>query len=267
MLVIPPAAQLLIDRGGWQSAYRWLGLATLAVIPVIFVLPLTRYSSGSAAWRATRSHRAASGAGVWTAGAAMRTGAFWSLFLVYFMTSVAAYSVLPHSVAHMIERGISPLVAAGAFGFTGLLSAIGIIAIGWLSDRKGRRFAATLSYASTILGIACLMGLAWQRSPWLVYGFAIFFGLMQGARGPILVALTGKMFPGGNVGSIYGALSMALGFGAGFGSWASGLLHQATGTYTASFILAIAAAAIGSLAFWVLPSLRQERVIRDPTPT
>ena len=39
-------------------------------------------------------------------------------------------------------------------------------------------------------------------------------GLMQGARGPIIVALISVLYPGGGVGSIFGAMSMAMGIGA-----------------------------------------------------
>ena len=169
--------------------------------------------------------------------------------------------MLPHSVAFLIERGFNPLAAAGAFGFTGLLSVIGIIAMGWLSDRIGRRPAATLSYVSSMTGTACLLAVVAYPSMLLVYGFVVFFGLMQGARGPILVALVAKIFAGGSVGTIFGALSVALGFGAATGSLASGLLHQATGDYAASFVLSIVASAAGMACFWLVPSLRQERVI------
>ena len=68
----------------------------------------------------------------------MRTSAFWGLFAAYLFTSVAAYSVLPHSVAYLVEQGFNPLIAASAFGMTGMLSAVGILAVGWLSDRFGR---------------------------------------------------------------------------------------------------------------------------------
>ena len=40
---------------------------------------------------------------------------------------------------------------------------------------------------------------------------------MQGARGPIIVAMVAALFPGG-VGAIYGTLSVAQGVGAGLGS-------------------------------------------------
>jgi predicted MFS family arabinose efflux permease len=87
---------------------------------------------------------------------------------------------------------------------------------------------------------------------------------MQGARGPIIIALVARLFPGGGVGTIYGTLSLAMGLGAGLGSWSSGLLYELTGGYTASFALAIAAALSGLCIFWAVRSLRQERVGHAP---
>jgi hypothetical protein len=72
--------------------------------------------------------------------------------------------------------------------------------------------------------------------------------------------LVAKLFPGGGVGGIYGVLSLATGIGAALGSWASGLLYEKTGTYLASFALAIAGALVGLAGFWVARSLREERV-------
>ena len=127
--------------------------------------------------------------------------------------------MLPHSVAYLIERGFDPLLAASAFGLTGMLSVIGILAVGWLSDRFGRLRTATCSYISTIVGIIALMLVSVWPTLLLVYAFVLFFGLMQGARGPIIVALVARLFPGGGVGAIYGTLSLAMGLGAGLGSW------------------------------------------------
>jgi predicted MFS family arabinose efflux permease len=259
MLVLPPLAQLLLASHGWRTAHYVLGAGVLAILPLTMLLPLGRMTAGSDDWQALRRRAAASVSTGWTVAAAARTSGFWGLLVAYFATSVAAYAVLPHSVAFLVERGFDPLVAASAFGMTGMLSVVGLLTIGWLSDRIGRRQAATLSYLSTIAGILALMSVSAWPSLVLVYAFVWFFGLMQGARGPIIVALTAALFPGGGVGAIYGTLSIAMGVGAALGSWASGLLYQATGGYVASFSLSAAAAFTGMLSFWVFRSLREEK--------
>jgi MFS family permease len=84
---------------------------------------------------------------------------------------------------------------------------------------------------------------------------------MQGARGPILVALVSRIFAGGSVGTIFGVLSMALGTGAATGSFLAGVIHEQTGNYVAAFVLAMVSCGVGLGTFWLAPSIRQERVI------
>jgi MFS family permease len=263
MLLFPPVTQMLIDAYGWRIAHQTLGLFVLACLPLLYLLPLGRFTAGSSDWRALRATAAATHGGPWTLRAAVSTGAFRGLFAAYLSTSIAAYAVLPHSVAFLIERGFDPLSAASAFGLTGLLSVVGIISMGALSDRIGRLKAVTLSYVSSIIGVACLIAVIASPSMILVYGFVLFFGLMQGARGPILVALVAKIFAGGSIGTIFGALSVALGLGAAIGSLVSGVLHEVTGGYGLSFAVAMLASCAGMACFWLIPSLRQERVIAD----
>jgi len=260
MLLIPPLTQLLLASFDWRVTHRLLGVGVLATLPIVILLPLSRMAAGSSEWRALRQAVSSHKTGPWTVSAAVRTGAFWGLFVIYLSTSIAAYSILPHSVAYLAERGFPPLLAAGAFGMTGMLSILGILGTGWLSDRFGRRQTATLTYVSTLLGILSLAAITLWPSRVLLYGFVVFFGLVQGARGPIVVALVAKLFAGGGVGGIYGVLSLAAGLGAALGSWMSGLLYQATGTYLASFVLALIGALVGLAGFWVVRSLREERV-------
>ena len=260
MLLLPPLTQLLLEHYGWRATHWILGGGVLMAIPLVMLLPLGRITAGSAQWQARRRASAELAQGPWRVSTAVRTGAFWGLAAAYFWTSVAAYSVLPQSVAYLIEQGFDPLVAASAFGMTGALSVIGIISIGWLSDRIGRRQAVSLSYILSILGTSSLILVAVFPVPLLVYGFVLFFGLMQGARGPVILAFITVLFPGGAVGSIFGAMSLAMGLGAGIGSLASGWLHEITGAYTASFLLGVFGSVMGLLMFWIVPSLRHERI-------
>jgi MFS family permease len=261
MLVLPPLTQVLLTRFDWRTTHQLIGAGVLATLPLVMLLPLGRMTAGSSAWQ-RRSAGATGGRGAWSLAAALRTGAFWGLFAAYLATALAAFSVTPHSVAYLVEHGFDPLLAASAFGLAGMLSVIGILGIAWLSDRIGRRQAATLSYLSTICGIVALACVSLYPSPLLLYAFVVLFGLMQGARGPIVVAMVTSLFPGG-VGAVYGALSLAQGFGAGLGSWISGKLYETSGSYVASFAVAALGALAGLATFWVVPSLREERITRQ----
>lgn len=260
MLVFPPVTQILISTYDWRFAHRAIGVTVLALLIPVLILPLSAMSRGSSEWQSVRQQAGSASTGPWPLAKAIRTGAFWGLFSAYFWTSVAAYSILPQSVAYLTEYGFDPLFAASAFGFTGALSTIGIIAVGWLSDRLGRLGTVTITYMISILGTLSLIFVAVWPKAILVYGFVILFGLMQGARGPIIVALVSVLFRGGAVGTIFGALSLALGLGAGAGSLISGMLHEATGTYFASFALGVIGSSTGMAMFWLVPSLRHERI-------
>ncbi|MEO1719449.1 MAG: hypothetical protein AAFR23_04370, partial [Pseudomonadota bacterium] len=117
-----------------------------------------------------------------------------------------------------------------------------------------------VSYAVSMTGIACLIAIVWFPELILVYAFVFCFGLMQGVRGPVIAALVAILYRGGSVGSIFGALSLSLGLGAGAGSWVSGVLHDATGDYVASFSMAIAASFFGLVSFITSASIRSETV-------
>jgi MFS family permease len=262
MLFIPPATQLLLERMPWQQAYQVLGLLVLAVLPLLLLLPLQRIGKGSERWQASRAADAAGtsshDAAGWTLRDAARTPAFWGLFGAYFATSLASYAVAPQIVAYLVEEGYDRVLAAYAFGLTGACSAIGIIAMGVISDRIGRRRAALFSYMLSIAGVVALIMVAVLKAFWPMYVFIVLFGLMQGVRGPIILALVATVFRGGAVGSIFGALTLAPGIGAAVGSWASGYLHDVTGGYAASFLLGITGSCVGMALFWALPSLAEE---------
>ncbi|MFN3746449.1 MAG: MFS transporter [Hyphomicrobiaceae bacterium] len=261
MIALPPFAQLLVQWYGWRTSHQLIGAGVLALFPCVMLLPLGRITAGSPEWQARRTAQTgAASRNPWPVSVAMRTGAFWGLFAAYCFTSFSAYAVLPQSVAALVESGFAPLLAASAFGMMGLLSTLGIVAIGWMSDRFGRLITVTISYLVTILGVLALIATVHAPSLVLMYAFVICFGLMQGARGPILVALVSLLYPGGGVGSIFGALSLGLGIGAALGSWASGLLHEIVGGYTASFGLAVLSSTAGMLVFLLVPSLRHERL-------
>jgi MFS family permease len=259
VLVGAPLAQLLITALGWRDAYRVMGAGIVAIAVLVALLPLSRMSRGSGEWQERRAAQEARAGGGWTVERAARTHAFWALSIVYFLTSFASFAVSPQSVAAMVEAGISPLAAAGAFGLCGMLSLVGNATVAPIAERFGQRLVITLSYLGTVLGILALALLPTWPSLVLAYAWAILFGVNQGTRGPIISTLVATLFAGGGVGRIYGSIALGMGFGAASGSWVSGLLHDMTGGYLASFVMAATSAAIGMMTFWTVPVLSEVR--------
>lgn len=252
-LVLLPLAQALIDSIGWRHAWQFLGLGVLALTPLCALLPWGRLShppidSGLAAPAGkpsgAGSARIHTGATIddnariaqpISARAALRAAwrdpAYWRLSQVFFFTALASYLVTPQVVALLIEGGLAPLLAASAYGLAGLLSTLGIVSSGWMTDRIGHRRTALVSFVSTTLGLAGLLVVAATGS---MAGLALYvgcFGVAQGARGPIVSSLSNRIFAGPGVATIYGTIFGLMAFGAAFGAWAGGLLHDLTNAY------------------------------------
>jgi MFS family permease len=250
VLVLGPLAQWLIVAQGWRTAYLVLGIGSLAVLVPLAWLGLREPSAAPA--RAgvvmTASERGIASREV---GAALRTRAFWALFLAYLCTPLAVFPIVTHQVAFAIDQGFPRLFVASIFGLTGLMSTPGRIIFGIAADRIGRAPSATVSYACTALGTLCLLALEIWRHPSALYAYALLFGLGFGARGPIITAMASQLFQGRRFGVIYGILSVGNGVGGAIGPWFGGAIHDVTGSYRAAFLIAIVFCALGAACFWL----------------
>ena len=256
-IVFVPLAQSLIGGYDWRLAYRILGTVVLVLVPVVLVLPWGRFASGSAQHRHEERQRK-SGEG-WTVKTALRTPVFWGLAGVFFCTAAAMFSVLVQLVAFFIDAGFSPLTAASAFGFLGLLSAISVMSSGFVSDRFGYRQTVTASFAGTAVGMLLLVLMTVSPSALLLPLFVGLFGLCMGTRGPIISSVSARYFAGPRVATIYGGIYSANALGAALGSYMGGLLHDLTAGYGVGLAVSLAFIALAALPFWVIPALRNFR--------
>jgi predicted MFS family arabinose efflux permease len=254
-LVMAPLAQYLIVHIGWRETYRWMGMGLLALLPFIVFLPWRRLAAGHPDIM-TRTGSFAAASNVprpW--GMVLRSREYWALVQVFFFTAFAMHSVIVQIVAYLVDVGFRPLEAATAFVTQGLLSVIGMIGAGWLSDRVGSRATATMSFVLTFTGVALLMLLTFVPSRWALYGFVLIFGLSQGARGPIVSSIAAKLFPGPGFATIFGTIFACMSIGSGIGSWMSGVLHDMTGGYVASFVFSMISVLFAVAPFWMTKRL------------
>ncbi len=247
-LLMVPLAQTLIDSRGWRDAYHLIGGTLLVLLPLSLALPWRRIRGGLAA--APPAPRRTGVALPGPLHAALRERRFWLLVQVMFFTAVGMYLIIVQSVAYLVDIGFTPLQAAGAFGAAGMLSVVGVSAAGWLADRYGHKRAATVSFTGTFLGTVVLFALSYQSAHWLLAAYVLLFGLCQGARGPVVASLSARLFPGPGQAAIYGAIYACMSVGSGLGALLSGVLHDLSGGYRASFVLSMACVIAAAAPFW-----------------
>jgi predicted MFS family arabinose efflux permease len=238
-----PLGQALVSSVGWRGA-----LLAWAALLVAVVVPLNAFQRLPSRPRAVSGPRAATSG--WTVAAAVRSAPFRWLVAMRFSAACAFPLVNTHLVAYLIGRGIQPGTAATALGAVSLVSLVGRISTGVMSDRIGRAPTLTLTYASATLGIAALVLLAVTGAPAWVAVFVLCYGLAQGSSGIIGSARAADVFAGAAFGTISGWMSLAIGPGEALGAWLGGKIFDAAGSYLPAFAFAVGALAAGLVAIW-----------------
>src|SRR5205814_2880816 len=78
------------------------------------------------------------------------------------------------------------------------------------------------------------------------------FRCRRPARGPAITAKTADLFPGRQLGTILGVITIGSGVGSAVGSWGAGWIYDLSGSYRVAFIASIVSYAAGVIAFWAL---------------
>lgn len=254
-ILIVPLVQRSIEATGWRDTYWAMGLATLAVVPLLMLLPWRRIAAAEQPHVPGASTQqlpplAAPGR-MGPLRAALRSRPYWQIVTLFSFTSMTTFAVITQVVPFFIESGLTPLEAATAFGTAGMLSVLGIPAAGWAGDRIGPRATVTTTFVFTLAGIVALLVLAQHPAKWLVFAWVACFGTMQGARGPIVSSLAARHFHGPGFATVYGTLFAWMSLAGAFGGLFAGFLYDATGGYTAGLVFATLTAFVALSPFWV----------------
>lgn len=247
--VLPPIAQLLVAAVGWRSAYVIFAAAVLAILTSVGAImrrdpeSMGLHPDGDAA--APRD--AIAGAGEWPLSRAVRTPTFWLLGATFTATWIPVFIPLVHLVPFTRDLGYSPLVGAWSVSMLGAAAVAGRLVMGPLSDRIGRR--PTLAVAMVLQAIA-FGGFASAHALPALFLSAAAFGYSYGTISTLFPAMVGDFFGRGAAGALVGFLFMLAGSMAAWGPLGAGAIYDATGSYTAAFVLAAAlnAVALGLLA-------------------
>ena len=236
LVAIPVIAQLAMGgTGDWRHGWLAVGSTVLIAgfVPVWLLLVRRPEDVGLHPDRALPAARAAPEP-LFSRAAAMRTRAFWLIALYSVLVYPVQAGVSLHQAPHLIERGLSPLIAASVISVFSAMSAAASFGVGFLPRRWPVRYG--LALAALLLG-AGSFGLIGVGSAEAAYLFAGLFGLGIGGIMTLLPLAWADYFGRQSFGAIRGvALSMQV-VAQAAGPLASGALRDASGDYTRSLLL------------------------------
>jgi sugar phosphate permease len=270
LVAMPLIAHFVIDAGGWRAAWVAIGASVLLVgfLPTWLLHvrrpeDLGQRPDGAHAVARTGAQAAAAPRApepAYTRGQALRTPAFWLLALYTLLIYPVQSGISLHQAPLLIERGLSPAVAAGAVSTFAALSAAAGFGYGFWPRRVPLRFALALVGAS-LLASSLLMNSV-HAAP-TAYGAAALFGLGIGGLLTVLPVAWAEYFGRESYGAIRGvALAIQVAAQAA-GPVLSGALRDASGSYALSLGTFSALACAGTAAALVAAP-PQARLRRPP---
>jgi MFS family permease len=262
-IVLLPLMQRVIEQSGWRSACIGFGLLTLVLLTPLVLLLRRRPedigllpdgdavpAAGAPAARRTNVVDPAWVAIDWTLARAMRTARFWWIALGYFCGLFAWYMVQVHQTKYLVEVGFSATEAALALGVVSLAGVPGQIALGQLSDRVGREIVWSVGCAGFVLTYLALFMLESNQSPALLWAMVLLQGVLGYGVTSVFGAIPAEIFEGRHYGSIFGVLMFAAISGGALGPLVAGAIHDATGSYSIAWWIAIAVSMVSIVAIW-----------------
>jgi len=220
-IVLPPAAEALIQSVGWRQACVVLG----ALVVVVGVPIVARY---------IRERPVPHGTAPVLGGATVREGltssVFWILVIVLFAQSIAQNGALTHMAALLTDRGVPSSGAVLALSAMGAASLVGRLTTGWLLDRF---FAPRVGFC--LLSIAALGTYLLAGAHSLMLGIiaAALIGFGMGAEADVTPYILSRYLGLRSFAMLYGFTWTAYAIAGAVGPILIGRAFDATGSYTA----------------------------------
>ncbi|MDP6452749.1 MAG: MFS transporter [SAR202 cluster bacterium] len=240
MTLFPFVASLVILYRDYQTAWIVLGLAAwiIALLPVSLLIAETPEDVGLRPDGDSDDPETEAGDTVapeepaWTPRQAIRTPALWILALGIGFLFVIHSGVNIHLVAYLRDQGLGEAESAAAISVTAILTAVGSLAWGWIVERLPARYA--------LAGVALVMAVA---SPAFItadtvaeaYAYAGLFGFALSGLLVVPPVAYADYFGRRSLGTIRGISEPFMSLGQAIGAVTSGLIYDATDSYTIAF--------------------------------
>lgn len=253
-LVFLPLLTSLAETHGWRTVGAVVGCATAAVVPVVFFFMRdTPADVGLLPYGAPDDFEpvVVTGNPIANAFGALRaawgSGAFWLLWGSFAVCGLSTSGLIQtHFISAAHEHGMSHTQAGTYLAMIGVFDIVGTIASGMLTDRVDPRTLLAIYYGFRGLSLF-LLGPALAAGGGGLVGFMVFYGLDWVATVPPTVALCIQHFGRERGPVVYGWVFAGHQVGGALAAWGAGVLHDTTGSYRPSFVVAGIACLVAAL--------------------
>lgn len=136
------------------------------------------------------------------------------------------------------DRGMSMVTAGILAGLIGAFSLVGRISAGFFSDKAGRK---NIFISALILQLIITIWLLFTKEAWMLFIFAIIFGLSSGGWTGVIAAFPVDYFGFRATGAIIGFGVIMAGVGVAIGPYLGGYFFDATQSYHLMVVMCIIA--------------------------
>jgi MFS family permease len=154
------------------------------------------------------------------------------LSIAGFACCVAMSMPQVHIVAYCSDLGYGVTHGAEMLSLMLGLGIVSRVGSGFFADRFGGLPTLLLGSAAQMLALLLYLGFSSLVS---LYVISALFGLFQGGIVPSYAIIIREYLPAREAGMRFGMVIMATLFGMAFGGWISGVIFDATGSYSAAF--------------------------------
>ena len=159
---------------------------------------------------------------------AFRTRCFWILSLALVLPYMSNAALFVHEMPFLLSVGIPVNTAAFVVTGTVLMSGVGRVGFGFLSDRFRKRYLMAITIVSQCVGILIFANI---RELWHVFPFIVLFGIGYGGLAPLRPGIQGEYFGTMAFGTIQGVLFGIWKTGTILGPVVAGMFFDVTGDY------------------------------------
>lgn len=246
--IFVPLIAALLTFASWRWSFAGIGVMCIFLIPC-----LLWYLREKGETPAENETQAFSSSMLTDFKKICRIPTFHLLFWSYFICGVTTTGVIEtHFMPYAAWCGFPPIPSATAYGFLSIINLVGMIAVGWLTDKVNRPLLLGTIYilrGFTFIVLGSMPGASFEQ----LLLFAILFGAVDYSTIPVTASLVASHVGLKVMGLTMGLLSAGHSIGGALGAFYGGYLFDTTGDYALLWTVSLWLAVLAGILCYLIP--------------